>query len=242
LTAVVATAMTALSASAVLAAPKPGPTAGYDVSYPQCGGSLPDKAAFGIVGVSDGLAYGQNPCLAPEYAWALKSPRTPAFYMNTGNPGSASTRVRWYEQTGPESCSVDHEAGCAYDYGYNGAQQAFNYAASQTSLGAATSATWWLDVETANSWSSDSALNRVDIQGSIDFLRSVVTVVGIYSTSFQWGQITNGEQLGAEVPNWLAGALNAKRAPGLCSSSFTGGKVLLVQYPSGAFDAEYACP
>lgn len=44
------------------------PTVGYDVSYPQCGGRLPKDLAFGIVGVSDGLAYGQNPCLAQQYA------------------------------------------------------------------------------------------------------------------------------------------------------------------------------
>ena len=98
-----------------------------------------------------------------------------------------------------------------------------------------------MDVETANSWSGDSSLNRADIQGSIDYLQTVVAAVGIYSTPYQWSQVTGGVQLGAAVPNWVAGALNAKRAPALCSSSFSGGKVLLVQYPSGGFDADYAC-
>lgn len=236
--------VTIVSSGAALAAPRsPAATTGYDVSYPQCGGSLPANPAFGIVGVSDGLAYGRNPCLATQYTWASGAPTAPpAFYMNTGNPGTAATRVDWYGQTGPRPCSPDNEAGCAYDYGYNAAKHAFEYAESQTSSSAARSAAWWLDVETVNSWSADVSLNVVDIQGSIDFLKTAgVASVGVYSTSYQWGQITGGAQLGPAVPNWVAGALNAKRAAAKCSSSFSGGPVRLVQYPSGGFDADHAC-
>ena len=234
-----------VSAGTALAAPKTtSPTVGYDVSYPQCDGPLPVNPAFGIVGVSDGLAYGKNPCLAQQYAWALAAPKAaPAFYMNTGNPGTAATRVSWYAQTGPRPCSPADEAGCAYDYGYNAAKHAFAYATAQTSATAAAAAVWWLDVETANSWSTDLSLNNVDIEGSIAFLQGAgVAGVGIYSTGYQWGQITGGAGLGTTVPNWVAGALNAKRAPEMCSSSFSGGKVRLVQYLSGGFDANYTCP
>ncbi len=232
-----------LPATAASARPRtpPAPTVGYDVSYPQCSGALPDNPLFGIVGVSDGLAYGENPCFAAQYAWAARAPQGPAFYMNTGNPGTQSTRVSWYEQTGLLPCGPGDEAGCAYDYGYNGAEQAFAFAGSQVGAGAAAAAVWWLDVETANSWSSDSALNRRDIQGSIDFLTLQGVAVGVYSTPYQWGQITNGWQLGGAVANWVAGALNVKRAPAQCSSSFSGGPVALVQYPSSGFDANYVC-
>jgi len=73
-----------MSAGTAMAAARPAaPTVGYDVSYPQCGGPLPTNAAFGIVGVSDGRAYGENPCLAAQYAWAARAPKAPAFYMNT---------------------------------------------------------------------------------------------------------------------------------------------------------------
>ncbi|HUR23525.1 MAG TPA: hypothetical protein VMZ73_06605, partial [Acidimicrobiales bacterium] len=86
-------ALTLASAGPAMAAPRPAaPTVGYDVSYPQCGRRLPRDPAFGIVGVSDGLAYGENPCLAEQYAWALRAVEAPAFYMNTGNPGTATTR------------------------------------------------------------------------------------------------------------------------------------------------------
>jgi len=219
----------------------PAPTVGYDVSYPQCSGALPDNPLFGIVGVSDGLAYGENPCLASQYAWAARAPQVPAFYMNTGNPGSQSTRVSWYGQAGPLPCGPADEAGCAYDYGYNGAAQAFALAGSQVGTAPAAAAMWWLDVETANSWSSDSALNRRDIQGSVDYLTSQGVAIGVYSTPYQWSQITNGMQLGGTVANWVAGALNVKRAPSQCSPSFSGGPVVLVQYPSAGFDADYVC-
>jgi hypothetical protein len=59
---------------------------GYDVSYPQCGSSLPSARAFAIVGVNGGLSTKANPCLATQLAWAWKSngslgsrqPRDPA--------------------------------------------------------------------------------------------------------------------------------------------------------------------
>ena len=136
----------------------------------------------------------------------------------------------------PDStCNTAHnETACAYDYGYGAAQYAFTHAPGG-GAGA-----WWLDVETANSWSTDFSLNLSDIQGSIDYLHSQnVVKVGIYSTSNQWGQIANGAKLA--LPSWVAGALNAKRAASMCTTSFTGGAVSLVQYPSSGFDADYVC-
>lgn len=241
LTAAAAAAVVLVPATAAGARPRTRATTGYDVSYPQCSVALPDNPLFGIVGVSDGLAYGRNPCLATQYAWAANAPESPAFYMNTGNPGAGSTRVDWYGQSGPEPCGPDNEAGCAYDYGYNGAQQAFEYTASQIGFAAAGGATWWLDVETANSWSGDVALNGADIQGSLDFLSSQVAAVGVYSTGYQWGRITGGLSLGPAVLNWVAGAANENRARQLCGSSFSDGPVALVQYPSGGLDADYVC-
>lgn len=231
-----------MSAGSAVAAPRPSTsTVGYDVSYPQCSGRLPKDPAFGIVGVSDGLAYGKNPCLAQQYAWARTAPKRPAFYMNTGNPGTLATRADWYSQDGPEPCSTDNEAGCAYNYGFHAAEAAVAYATAQTGT-AATAAAWWLDVETANSWSTDLSMNVEDIQGSIDYLTTVagVPTVGVYSTGYQWNQITGGAR--PVVPSWVAGAPNAKTAPGMCSASFTGGPVQLVQYSSAGFDADYACP
>ncbi|HEX3623556.1 MAG TPA: hypothetical protein VHT97_14675 [Acidimicrobiales bacterium] len=233
----VTAALALAPATAALAAPRAAAGTGYDVSYPQCADSLPSRPAFAIVGVSDGRPYGDNPCVASQYGWALTSRKSPGFYMNTANPGVASTRLDWYGQSGPLPCSPDDEAACAYDYGANAAQRAFDYAQSQT--GAAAAGDWWLDVETSNSWSGDYSLNLADLQGSIDVLAGQGVTVGVYSTAYQWGQITGGARLA--MPSWVAGAQNAQRASAMCASSFTGGKVVLVQYPSGGLDADYAC-
>lgn len=51
---------------------------------------------------------------------------------------------------------------------------------------------WWLDVETANSWSSGSLQpNRDAIQGAVDRFRSLGPV-GVYSTASAWTRITGG--------------------------------------------------
>lgn len=77
---------------------------GNDVSYPQCGSSLPASTAFGIVGVTGGLANDLNPCFGPsssypsytesELYWAVASsvggtsqPKA-SLYVNTADPGN----------------------------------------------------------------------------------------------------------------------------------------------------------
>lgn len=77
---------------------------GNDVSYPQCGSSFPAGPAFGIVGVTGGLANDLNPCFGPsasyptysesELYWAVASsvggtsqPKA-SLYVNTADPGN----------------------------------------------------------------------------------------------------------------------------------------------------------
>ena len=50
--------------------------------------------------------------------------------------------------------------------------------------------TWWLDVETANSW-IDHTLNVASLHGAVDFLESMeVEEVGFYSTPLLWWRVT----------------------------------------------------
>ena len=213
----------------------------YDVSWPQCGETLPSRADAAIVGVNGGKPYEENPCLAEQFRWAASSTSQPAFYMNTANPGPASRVVNWYRQTSPKpSCGRSDEAACAYNYGYNAAKHAF--ATAQAKTGAAARHSWWLDVETTNSWSGDDALNVADIVGSIEFLRSQNVPVGVYSTGYQWGVITGGARF-PELPNWVAGARDGDQAARWCSpdSSFTGGPVILVQWVEHDLDHNALC-
>ncbi len=83
---------------------------GNDISWPQCGKTLPTGQAFGIVGVNNGLANNTNPCLGAQLAWAQKSvggtaqPKA-AVYVNTGNP-SGVAGIAWW----PNSNTFAHNA------------------------------------------------------------------------------------------------------------------------------------
>jgi hypothetical protein len=225
--------------------PQATATVGYDISYPQCPSSTPRNAAFGIVGVTNGLPWSANPCLRAQWSWAAGRPGAAALYVNTANPGPASSHWRL---GGPRPCldpTSTTDTGCAYDYGWNAASQAFAAANTALPAGAAASHAWWLDVETGNSWNGSTAANTADLQGYLDYLRAQrLPTVGVYSTGYQWGVITGGAQLGASVPDWVAGAGSQRQAAAMCaaSSSFSGGRVTFSQYPSGGFDADYRCP
>ncbi len=222
--------------------PPPAPSGtdgGYDISWAQCGGAYPNNPVFGVVGVSNGLPFHDNPCLAGEYGWATSAPYAVGFYLNTANPGTQS--IHWTDP-GPQPCSgASDDLGCAYNYGYNAARHALAYADAQT--GAAAGKAWWLDIETGNTWSADVNSNMADVQGMLDYLNAQSGVtLGIYSTGAQWAQITGGAVL-ASTPVWVPYAQQRSQAPGFCDAaySFTGGPVAMVQYPAGNFDGDYAC-
>jgi hypothetical protein len=250
--AAVGVALVAVTADTAAAAaprtPAPAGSTGYDVSYPQCGAALPSDGGFGIVGVTNGLPWSANPCLKSEYSWSTGRPYASGVYMNTANPGPISSH---WTLPGPAVCtdySSYTDPGCAYNYGWNAANQAYGTATSATAS-ASTSVWWWLDVETGNSWNGDGRSNAADIQGSIDYLRGQgVAGIGIYSTSYQWSSITGGyvvpaPSTGPLVADWVAGAGSLSQASSWCGPgfSFSGGPVQLVQYPAGSFDGNYVC-
>ena len=233
--------------------PPPSTPTTYDVSYPQCGRALPTNITGGIVGVNNGIVLSGNPCVASEYTWASSgSTYAPAFYANTGNPGPAYSSHWPSGQTLPQVCDGTNSSACAYDYGWNYGLDAFNRASAVTST--ASGATWWLDVETGNSWetlesaygqtATAQANDRSSLAGAVAALQGKgVGVIGVYSTSLQWSQImgSSGVQFAAQ-PAWVAGVSGLSTAQANCSStSFTGGHVTLAQYASNGYDADYHC-
>lgn len=241
------------STSAGTGSSRPAPTAGYDISWPQCDGPYPLESAFGIVGVNRGIVFSPNPCLASELAWAggTNGGADAGLYANTANPGPAVSTHWPIGQTTPQVCSAAEPdtAACAYDYGYNAAADSYTDAVVAFSVASLTrspaGSAWWLDVEISNSWRSDVSLNVAALSGAVYFLKDVVQVasLGFYSTSYQWGVITGGTTAFSAHPSWVAGADDAAGASANCAGpGFTGGGVALAQYQSGGFDANVRCP
>jgi len=236
----------ALALNAVAAAafdPYASGTTGYDFSYIQCGSAAP-SASFGVVGINAGYPFTYyNSCLASEYA-AAASTGNAAVYLNTGyDPTYTAIDGRHTTQAcADESLAVTGTAAqqAAWAVGCSEAQRDLDYATAQS----ATSPTaWWLDVETANSWStSDLTLNTYTIQGIIATLRQSTTApIGVYSTGFQWSAITGGYQAPVDA-DWVAtGQRTLKRAKQSCAGAgFTGARVWLVQYVA-TYDRDYVC-
>lgn len=220
---------------------------GYDISYPQCGSPYPSNPAFVIVGVNGGRVYSVNPCLASQLGWGGGADAQ--LYANTGNPGPALSSYWPLGQTSPRLCNaaIPDTADCAFDYGYNAAAQSFataQNAYSQLGITASPAGTrWWLDVETSNSWRTDTSLNVAALQGAVAYLvQAGVASLGFYSTQQQWDTITGGTQAFSQYPSWLAGASSLKGAKDRCSrAAFTGNAIVYTQYPYQGFDANYAC-
>jgi hypothetical protein len=245
-----ASALALLLVSGTLAATTdpftPG-SSGTDVSWPNCSATLPTSTQFAIVGVTGGRAFTSNACFAAEWTWATSNAGVQSLYMNLNAPvGSTSS----YATLGPKVCKHNDKICLSYDYGWQAAKSAFE----QAQAAGASAGTWWLDVETSNSWTSSTAANAQVIQGAVDYLGAGTTAVsgqglavGVYSTNAMYARIAgsyhpaNGQ---ATVPTWYATvATSSAGAASYCTSkyAFTGGPVWLVQYASGGLDADYAC-
>jgi hypothetical protein len=243
---------------------------GNDISWPQCGKKLPSGQAFGIVGVNGGLANTTNGCMATQLAWAAKSSGAAnqaktQLYVNTANPGGLNT-VSWpknnvdpsgYLTSNPYgTCDGSDTPACAWQYGWNRAQEdvfdRFKPAAAAAKISDDPAAyRWWLDVEIENTWKTGAngqASNVADLEGMVAYFNGLVGAkVGIYSTSYQWGQITgsavtSGSNLN-NLASWLPGAGSESTAKQYCSLPplTSGGWVELTQFVSKNLDYDHSC-
>jgi hypothetical protein len=239
-------------------------TVGYDVSYPQCGTSLPKDRAFAVVGINGGLSTRSNPCLAAQLTWAWGSsgavPAQPQaqLYLNTANPGEVRSQVTTWPKAGTTpygSCTGDNSAACSWQYGWERAQNSidtfFTPAARTARVDSRVSSyTWWLDVETMNTWQSGSAdalaRNRATLEGMTAYLLAGGGHVGIYSTGQQFAQIVGTVPATSNLAgrdSWLAGAATPTDAQTAClkPALVPGGRVTLAQYLRGDLDRNQSC-
>jgi len=246
------------------ATPEPTPAAtpepsliGLDVSYPQCGDTLPADVGFAVVGVNGGRVYRPNPCFGigrepSQLEWAG---RDAELYLNTGNPGPRDS-LHWpVGQDDPRRCDPDEidSLDCAYVYGWNAAHDA--YAAvlaayvdlewvEDDATDVPDRTTWWLDVEDANSWRRQDDRNIAALQGMVDALTALdVGEVGFYSTPRLWDRITGGTDVFADYPAWHAGAADEADARARCEEdeAFTGGRLHMVQWVEDGLDHNVRC-
>lgn len=242
--------------------PTPVPEHGLDVSWPQCDDELPEPFAFAIVGVNGGRVYSANPCLATmdddagQLEWAGREAQ---LYANTGNPGPRLSQF-WPEgQQNPRECRGDgpfsaaDTLDCAYLYGWNAAADSYRVALEAfISIGWAAdgaealpwATTWWLDVETANSWRFDRRLNAATLEGARDYLESrEVAEVGFYSTPRMWERLVGATDAFADSPAWHAGARDPQDAQRRCEEepAFTGGELRMVQWVENGLDHNLRC-
>ncbi len=253
LLAAAAAALLTLVALPAEAATQPGP--GNDVSWPQCGKALPKGQAFGIVGVNNGLANTTNPCLSTQLTWAGTSKGGTgqplvALYVNTANPGASGSwwpTSNTYGGTTVTNPYGDCNQGsygpaCSYMYGFAKAYDDANI----RGVNNPSSYTWWLDVETGSSWSTDTLANRADLEGMAAYYASIGARTGLYSTRSQWDQIVGAVPSSSNLyalPSWLAGAKSLAVAGRKCSDTALtgGGQVSLTQYVSGGLDYDRSC-
>ena len=244
---------------------------GIDVSYPQCETKLPTNYAFGIVGVNDGLATTPNPCLAKQLVWASKAvggtkQDKVQLYVNTANPGGLGTPTWPQDNFDPAGnfinnpyglCYGDDSYACAWQYGWNRAHDDVNKwfppAAQQAKIDQDPKAyLWWLDVELENTWKTgktefDQKSNVPVLEGMTGYFTERSIRTGIYSTAYQWGEITGG-RIGDSSnlvgkPNWRPGGLSLATAKQACDAKplTKDGSVVLAQYIFRGLDYNYSC-
>ena len=238
---------------------------GYDVSHPQCGDDLPDAPAFGVVGVNGGLATRPNPCLAEQLAWAAEEATGEAepqpevqLYVNTANPGQVRHLVTTWPSRGRTPygrCEGDNSRACSWRYGWERAAVAvrkfFVPAAEDAGVDPDPGEyTWWLDVETANTWQTGlapaRARNRAALEGMVARLTRSGAEVGLYSTGRQWRRITGvvlEDSPLYELDSWLAGSTTLAGARATCHRDplVDGGRVVLTQYVADGLDHDHSC-
>ncbi len=230
----------------------PSSGVGFDLSYDTKNYPQP-PFGFAVIGVTAGKAFTTNARLANEFNWAtLSSAVRPTFYLNLNAPyGSSATTAN---VSGPRKCETLFGAAvtsassggtypeptpcAAYNYGYNTAKHAYAYVSNQANV---SSPFWWLDIEEANSWSDNTAVNDEVIQGAIDYLNTKDIRVGIYSVPYMWKNIagldftpTQNAKGQTSIPTWFPIGISTQvKALNAClnrASFIPGSPVWIIQY------------
>ncbi|NYG59161.1 hypothetical protein BJ980_002084 [Nocardioides daedukensis] len=229
------------------------PTYGSDISWPQCpkgAGSVKGREGLGmpmpkkewkfvVIGLTNGPAMTQNPCLADQLAWAKKNKVLVSAYAVATYP--SDDQLAQFGTTGPYDASTTE--GKLSNWGY--AQGVFNIKTLQD-VNLPVPALW-IDVEPVPSpplvaWSKDTAANALVVQGISRAYREADYRIGIYSTPNLWRTVVGKLRLG--YPEWrAAGPTSEKEAVRRCrGESIQGGQAVLGQWVEDRRDRNVTCP
>lgn len=221
---------------------------GADVSWPECpkgsgvrerpgqGKPMPSAShRFLVVGLTNGMGFTPNPCLARQLDWAKSHHVRVAPYAFTTYP--TTSQQRRYRASGPYRGSGPRSR--LRNAGY--AQAVYNIATLRRSGLHAPMV--WVDVEpsTARPWSRNHAANRAVFAGNLRAYREAGYRVGVYSTSYLWRDILGPVRYG--LPEWRTAGRSSRRAAlRMCSrSGFQGGRAVLAQWWTTS-DHDVTCP
>ena len=160
-----------------------------------------------------------------------------AQYSVTDWPTSSDPRTDPY---GTCAGTWTDDLPCSWEYGYERALADINF------VGAAGGKKWWLDIETANSWTSDKGKNQASLEAMVYALKHAGATVGIYSTSGAWsslfGPVKDTSPL-YSLNEWRSGARTLSQAVSNCSlAPFEGtGRVEITQYVTTHLDYDHSC-
>jgi hypothetical protein len=222
---------------------------GHDISWPQCPQSQggyglpmpPRSSEFVIVGLTHGLPFTRNPCLADQVQWVQTRGLPSHAYTMAAFP--TRDQLRHYGDDGPWSTTT--RAGRLSNVGYAEAR----YAVRALRDAAFAPPVVWIDVEPrpAQPWPTDTVLqrraNRYVIEGLMRGLRDAGFSYGLYSYASGWEEIT-GRWRVRGVPVWAtAGRLDYPgEARDRCRQpSFSGGQVYLSQWYNDRQDFDLTC-
>ena len=220
---------------------------GHDISWPQCPSTFPPTSTqFLVIGLTNGLPFTENPCVASQAAWAQGLGKPTHAYTMAGFPTTA--QLTTFGSSGPWSAST--RAGRLSNAGY--AEAAYAVATVRRVAG------WqprmiWVDVEPRDTeprrqpWPSSTTAQRVEnryvVEGLMRGLRDAGFSYGLYSNASGWQTITGSWWLPG-VPVWAtAGTLDyPTEALDRCTQpSFSGGRVYLAQWWDDVFDYDRTC-
>jgi hypothetical protein len=198
----------------------------------------PQGMGFVVVGLTNGPAFQENPCVADQVRWARQH------HLHTGAYAVASYpnrhEVRRHGVRGPWSHRT--LVGRLRNVGFAEAKRAV---ATMHRVGLHPPLVW-VDVEPAvrRPWSHRQRLNAAVVHGLVHGYRHTGHRVGFYSTAHLWRQIVG--RVRYRAPEWrTAGPSLPHDALARCRqprSSIQGGRPVIAQWWTSRRDHDALCP